>query len=311
MNAPYREKLEVLSVDLLQRNRSLVVDLKKLAHSLGLEFGWHYLLDISWILSQLGEVGGCRLIDAGAGTGVIQWYLAQQGARVISVDRSSRANLPLRFRARFQVHGLRTEDLQPNGQVFRENWTRQATMRVKFASQTRDLLALTHGRKGPGEVLIYNQDLKNLVDIPTGSLDAVVAVSALEHNSPEGLQQVVAELLRVLKPGGVILATLNAAPGRDWWHEPSSGWCYTAESLQQLFDLSPETPHNYDQYDQLLEELRGCRELSDNLAQFYFRSGDNGMPWGKWDPQYVPVGVCKIKRTDSERDKNVEEQKAL
>ena len=37
-------------------------------------------------------------------------------------------------------------------------------------------------------------------------------------------------------------------------------------------------------------------ELRDNLASFYFRSGDNGMPWGKWDPQYQPVGVCKVKR---------------
>ena len=31
------------------------------------------------------------------------------------------------------------------------------------------------------------------------------------------------------------------------------------------------------------------------LAAFYARSGDNGMPWGKWDPQYQPVGVCKVK----------------
>ena len=28
-----------------------------------------------------------------------------------------------------------------------------------------------------------------------------------------------------------------------------------------------------------------------DLADFYFRSGDNGMPWGNWDPQYMPVGV--------------------
>ncbi len=31
------------------------------------------------------------MLDAGAGTGVLQWYLAQQGAAVISVDRMSRA----------------------------------------------------------------------------------------------------------------------------------------------------------------------------------------------------------------------------
>jgi SAM-dependent methyltransferase len=73
-------------------------------------------------------------------------------------------------------------------------------------------------------VLVYNQDLLNLVDIADNSLDAVVSVSALEHNTPEGLKAVVQELMRVLKPGGVLLATLTAGKDQDWWHEASSGW---------------------------------------------------------------------------------------
>jgi SAM-dependent methyltransferase len=60
-------------------------------------------------------------------------------------------------------------------------------------------------------VIIYNQDLQSLADVPTASLDAIVAISALEHNTPEGLVCVVAELMRVLKPGGALLATLGAA----------------------------------------------------------------------------------------------------
>ena len=76
--------------------------LKKLARSLGLEFGWHYLLDLAWIIQNLGDVQGKRLIDAGAGTGVLQWYLALEGAEVLSVDRGSRRDLPLRFRRRFK-----------------------------------------------------------------------------------------------------------------------------------------------------------------------------------------------------------------
>ncbi len=54
-------------------------------------------------------------------------------------------------------------------------------------------------------------------------------------------------------------------------------------------------PSNYDCYDELFEALRGCSELHDNLADSYFKSGNNGMPWGIWDPQYQPVGVCKVK----------------
>ena len=143
--------------------------------------------------------------------------------------------------------------------------------------------------------MIYNQDLADLVDLPDNSVDAVVAVSALEHNPPENLPRVVRELTRVIKPGGVLLATLCAARDQDWYHTPSAGWCYSAASLRSSFDLAAGTPDNYARYDEFFQALKDCAELRDHLARFYFKSGDNGMPWGQWDPQYQPVGVCKIK----------------
>ena len=146
-----------------------------------------------------------------------------------------------------------------------------------------------------GRVILYNQDLKHLADIPDNSIDAVVAVSALEHNPPDELALVIAELLRVLKPAGILLATLGAAKDDDWYHVPSNGWCYSEITLRNVFQLSPDLTSNFAAYDVLFSELRSCRELRRNLAGFYFRSGNNGMPWGVWDPQYQPVGVCKVK----------------
>jgi SAM-dependent methyltransferase len=234
-------------------------------------------------------------MDAGAGTGVLQWYLADGGADVISVDRLSRSHLALRFRNRFKVHGLRPADLASAGKVFRSNFRGGTSFSNIITRQTRDLIGSASIRRSPGQVTIYNQDLKNLVDIPDNSIDAVVAVSALEHNQPEGLGQVVSELLRVLKPGAPLLATLTAGHPEDWWHEPSSGWCYTDDSLRRLFQLDPDTPSNYDRFEELLTEIVNCAELRDGLARFYFQTGNNGMPWGRWEPQYSPVGVCKIK----------------
>ncbi len=290
---PDRPFIEILSVDLLEEHRPLVSDLRRLAGSLGLEFGWHYLLDLTWILSHLGEVRGKRIMDAGAGVGVMQWYLAEQGATVYSVDRGSRAALSPRFRGRYRVRGLRPADLLPAGQA-----TLDLLKEGHFKEAGRGLLSLASGAlrgKAPGEVLVYNRNLMALEDIPDGALDAVVAVSALEHNPPEDLPRVVAEMTRVLKPGGVLLATLGAARGADWFHAASKGWCYTADSLRRLFALPPDTPDNYDRYDELFEKLKNCAELRHNLAGFYAQSGDNGMPWGKWEPQYQPVGVCKIR----------------
>ena len=290
------DKIEILSVELLDQHRPTVRALKRLAGSLGLEFGWHYLLDLTWIISLLGAVKGKRILDAGAGTGVLQWYLAEQGADVISVDRLSRANLPLRFRRRYNVRGLRSQDLLPSATILRQSFTERTKLQLKVKSQVRDLAGLTDLRRVPGRVIIYNQELQNLSDLADASIDAVVAVSALEHNPPEGLPGVVIELQRVLKPDGVLLATLGAARQADWLHVPSQGWCYTDASLRRHFDLPADTLTNYDRHDDLFSALRDCAELRNGLASFYYQSGDNGMPWGRWDPQYQPVGVCKVKR---------------
>jgi SAM-dependent methyltransferase len=287
--------IEILSPALLDQHRPVVTGLRALARQLDLEFGWHYLLDLAWILDRLGPPQGRQVLDAGAGVGMIQWWLAAQGASVLSVDRSSRAALPLRFRRRFNARGLRPADLDAYPKAVQKQIA--AGLLPVLRSEARNLPGfLFGGPPAPGTVTIYNQDLAALDDIPANSQDAVVAVSALEHNTPENLAGVVNELLRVLKPGGMLLATLGAAPEQDWFHQPSSGWCYTEASLRRLFQLDDAAPSNYEQYPAIFAALHACTELRDNLAGFYFRSGDNGMPWGRWDPQYPVVGVCKIKQ---------------
>lgn len=288
--------LEILPVSLLDEHRQTVLGLRPLAADLKIGLGWHYLLDLSWIIAHLGSGSG-TVLDAGAGWGLMQWYLCEEGFRVISADRVSRADLSIRFRSRYRVRGLRPVDLSTtSAAVFGQ--LRKDRFRLRsVARQLRDLVdaARQPRRATMGEVIFYNQDLSDLRDLPTESVDAVVAVSALEHNSPEELLVVVRELRRVLRPGGKLLATLGAANDRDWLHEPSHGWCYTEASLRRIFDVGPNVQSNYDQYDRLLGELRGCAELRDNLAPFYFRSGGNGMPWGVWDPQYQSVGVMVTK----------------
>jgi SAM-dependent methyltransferase len=292
------EKIEIPSVDLLDRHRNVVNAIKTVSRATRVEPGWHYLLDLTWIAENLGPVSDMRILDAGAGMGLMQWYLIEQGAAdVISADRGSRAALPLVMRSRYNVRGLRQTDLDPALSVLKGN-VKRASGFGKIVYTLRGLAGVALvalPKRFAGQVIIYNQDLAQMPEIPDNSLDAVVAVSALEHNTPEGLQKVVAEIIRKLKPGGKLLATLCAGRDKDWFHEASQGWCYTDTTLRRLFDLPKDTPSNYDLHDELLESLRNCAELRENLAKIYFQSGDNGMPWGKWDPQYQPVGVCKIK----------------
>jgi SAM-dependent methyltransferase len=299
---PAAQKIEILSVDLLEQNRPLVEELKKLACSLHLEFGWHYLLDLAWAIRCLGTIQGKQIMDAGAGTGILQWYLAKAGAAVYSVDRLSRAALPPRFRRQFHVQGLRETDLSSLPQSFLQVLRRPASgpfyrrWAIRLAALARESAGYLSSSRSNGKVFIYNQDLTNLADIQDNSLDAIVAISSLEHNTPQGLEGVVDELMRVLKPAGLLLATLTAGRDQDWWHAASSGWCYTDTSLRRLFKLPPEVPSNYAHYDDLFAKLKNCAELRDNLARFYYQSTDKGMPNGVWNPEYQPVGVCKIKR---------------
>ena len=292
------DKIEILSVELLDRHRNIVNALWKVSRATRVELGWHYLLDLSWIVENLGAVTGKRILDAGAGMGLMQWFLIEQGAEeVVSADRTSRAALPLVMRSRYNVRGLRPSDLDSSQIVFRGNIRRESGA-AKAVHLMRGLVGLAMSampKRFTGQVMIYNQDLANMPEIADNSLDAVVAVSALEHNAPDGLQKVVTEITRKLKPGGKLLATLSAGRDNDWFHEASKGWCYTDASLRRFFDLPTDTPSNYSCYDELLASLQNCKELKDKLARMYYQSGDNGMPWGKWDPQYQPVGVCKIK----------------
>jgi SAM-dependent methyltransferase len=289
------DKIEILTVSLLDQNQDLVRNLKKMASSLKLEFGWHYLLDLTWMINQLEINKNLNILDAGAGTGIMQWYLAEQGVSVLSVDRASRANLPLRFRFRYSVRGKNKGDLNPIYNTFLHQAGSVGLLK-SMAGTVRGVFTQLSEQQASGEVIIYNRDLVDLVDVPSCTQDAVVAVSSLEHNSPRSLQKVINELMRVIKPGGVLLATLGAARDEDWYHEPSRGWCYSDITLKRIFNISQEVPTNYDHYDELFSTLHDCAELRDNLASFYFKSGDNGMPWGNWNPQYQTVGVCKVKR---------------
>ncbi len=75
------EKIELLSVDLLDRYREVVTQFEDLSRKVQRGIGWHYLLDLPWAVNELSSVMAMpsTVMDAGAGYGLVQWYLAQRG----------------------------------------------------------------------------------------------------------------------------------------------------------------------------------------------------------------------------------------
>ena len=293
------DNIEIFDSEILNTYQLLVEDFNTLSRKFQIGMGWHYLLDLSWAAQQLNPTQGMYVMDAGAGMGVMQWWLAEKGVDVISADRQTRRNLPMSFRQRYRIQGIREEDLTPKLNLYdflpSPSPIRWHLYPQKLITSIRQLCCKPEIDPVRGTIYIYNHDLKSMIDIPDESVDAVVSISALEHNPPAELKDCVTELMRVLKPGGKLIATMAAAKEEDWFHEPSKGWCYTESTLREMFDLPSNCTSNYDRHDELFEALRNCSKLRDNLADFYFQSENNGMPWGVWDPKYQPVGLVKVK----------------
>jgi len=286
------DKLELLSVSLLDERREEVERLRRLAKGLALGLGWHYLLDLPWVLRELGAASGLRMLDAGAGSACCSGGSPRRAPTVLSVDRGGRELLPLQYRLRF----VTARPASPGPQAVRDRPGRDPAAARRLARTLRRSPPAAPRAAARGVVVLYGQDLRHLADVDTGSIDAVVSISALEHNDPSDVARIVPELMRVLKPGCVLLATLGASAGEDWYHEPSSGWCYGEASLRRLFDLGPEVVSNFARFDELLEAMRACPELRERPRPHVLPLRRNGMPWGVWDPRYLSVGVRKVKR---------------
>ena len=300
-----QDKIELLSVSLLNSHRLLVNEFRNSALKLGLGLGWHYLLDLSWAASQLPQSKEMLVIDAGAGYGLMQWWLSDKGIDVLSIDKLNRDNIPNLIKANYNIYKLISNNLNnleriPIFSIKKWGFSQSLRNIVHYIKGTK-LIAFKDNlqKKNKGKVILYNTNLSDLKYIVDNSIDLVISISALEHNQPDQLMNCINELMRTIKPGGCLIATLAASKDHDWFHEPSQGWCYTENSIRKLFNIPNDCASNFQHYDEYMTFLKSCNELKDNLSDFYFNSGNNGMPFGIWDPKYQPVGIVKIKHNTS------------
>lgn len=295
------DRIELLDVGILENQAASIEWIKQKSQEFNIGIGWHYWLDLAWVLEYLGDPQAKRILDAGAGHGVLQFMLAERGAEILSVDLNSRRDLSMRYRKLFDIQGATGADLNPPLKVALNRlqdgsygaFPNRAAAAVKAIAG--GLSAALNGKKS-GRIILMHEDLGNLKNVADESVDAIVSVSSLEHNDPENLPRIVAELMRILKPGGILLATVPGAKDEDWYHAASYGWCYTEASLQRLFDIPDGYETNFSQFDEIFSGIKKSQFLQDNLAPLYSESGDNGMPWGIWKPQYPPAAVLKVKR---------------
>ena len=275
------------------------------------QIGWHYVVDLTWLYSIAKHWPRThRVLDAGGGNGVAQFLLLEMGFDVTNIDlflQPPKRALVERYGASFEVfpsyrqtayvdHLHDNFGAQSAGQRLKRTFTEGRLWRLFDCARYRHRLHAWQqsagiGDRHPGRLRWVKGNLCHFPEIPGQSFDAVISVSALEHIPLADLSKAVEEIRRALKPAAKFAITTSGTD-RDatWFHEPAKGLCFSDSDLQQIFSAALEPGLDAKH---VLDLYRKNTYLKEHLADFYRQSGQNGMPWGKWDPSYIPVGLWR------------------
>lgn len=150
-----------------------------------IEGGKH--LEYPWAVIHSGFEPGMRVLDAGCGRGILQYYLARRGCRMSCCDIDGFRSKKL-LKIHRLLHKLRlapppdlTSRLRKNAQFF-------------------------------GVEIDYHIESMQNLSWPDKHFDIVYSISVLEHiKPPEEQRRAVQEMARVLKRGGQMLLTVDYA----------------------------------------------------------------------------------------------------
>jgi SAM-dependent methyltransferase len=304
------DRIELLSESLIDQHPDLALEVLAASSRLSIPLGWHYLLDLIWILRELDGGPKRRILEVGAGLGLLQFILADLGHEVTSVDM--RVRQPSRqlsnlysFKSIGSLEAIDHAYLQHHGLKRRPSPGRRlgSVLDTKLGDLPKKLMGAFKRRPAPGAdtrpvhqerpvITFIRSEVEKMKDLAAGSFDVTLSVSALEHNEPEHVARIGQEIARVTRSRGLVLHTVSACLSGRAFHAPSHSHLLDEDGLVAAYQLKNYTS-NFSEGIRIERELREGKRLRRWLAHTYFQSGSNGMPWGIWDPQYLPVGVRK------------------
>ena len=309
------DTIEILDVDLLHKHPETLEFIDYWKAALGRVIGWHYDLDIIWILDNIKRLGlkkGATILDAGAGNGLMQFLLAAKGFNVISADFAER-DIPWAAGKIFNISSNNSSLAQMSDHRYRrfiQHTIKMDSARLtrvlgtplrsirRIFENTRDALHPKRWREiwrqnEYGHIEYLTTDFTKLDSIAANSVDCVVSVSAIEHGDQNSSTLAIKEFERVLKKGGANIITTSATNGPDKYLEYCQGWCFSRDTLAAIFS-APGISDNFADYEALFNKLLNDSTFRSRIPTFYYEGGDNGLPYGKYPPQYQPVGIRKV-----------------
>ena len=309
--------IELLDIGLLE-DKELLKDIDHWLEVFNWPNGWHYDLDIIWIAKQLENnniLPGATILDAGAGYGMTQFLLAARGYNVISLDFTNR-DFPKKAKGIFDIDIIEN-DLGSYKSEYMEYMTygKSTDVFIDTIKSTSKLLLhpikVIHrlNNKLKSYIEYHNEKTRNHnkfgkikflrgtfnnIPLNDNAVDALISISAFEHNKCNDMPGSINEFNRVIKNEGIMFITTSAARDKDWYQEASKGWNFTKETLSSWFNISNE---NIDfNYDVKYHGISNSKKLFDRLDDHYKNKNSSTVPKGDLKKiEYIPVGIIKRK----------------
>ncbi len=280
------------------------------------EIGWHYITDITWLYSKIKQwPRHYKILDVGGGSGPLQFLLAELGFNITNIDLVMPKPSPeytRRYHSTFEIfQSLITTDYANHISVpktkekasdpsfvksIKTCWERTLFRKIIRSipsgyDKKHDEWRKSEGLSGTpvGSIRHIRGNICSVPEIASGTFDAVVSLSAIEHIPKEALISAIKEIHRILKLNARwAITTSGTEKNETWFHEPSQGLCLAVPDVERYFDARPDgDQHPLD----IMVKYQLSQYLKNNLADFYKESGRFGMPWGIWDPKYIPIGI--------------------
>ncbi len=197
--------------------------------------------DYAWAILHSGVTAGMTVLDAGAGRGFLQYYLARLGVRVHAMDISPVESKL--FRKLYDVASQLNVSLKSD--PFRVTNKLQRRYRTEVACRFESVASLSYA---------------------DGMFDRVFSMSVLEHLDADTLRRGLQEMARVLKPGGWLVMTIDytPTPGNGTEGFDVQGICDDIVKPLAACGLSPVEPLNLNipNWDELLQRANRTFETT-------------------------------------------------
>jgi ubiquinone/menaquinone biosynthesis C-methylase UbiE len=316
------DSIELLDTELLN-DQQVLKEIDHWLKVLNRPNGWHYDLDIIWIIKNIRKLDlpqGATILDAGAGLGVMQFILASRGYNVISLDFTER-QIPEFTKGIFKIEkkdtdlgGYRHEymDFMTYGQKKDDGRLNRPSLLKTIASYTKDPYRMIcylknsfsnffnihclmerfkdHSRFGK---ITFLRATFNNITLEASSVDALISISAFEHNNYDDMPESIKQFQRVLKSNAKMFITTSASGGKDWYFQPAKGWNLSLPTLADWFGIAEVRASSFDE---CLKKIQNSKVIKSRIHHFYRYDGRNGLPYARLgDLKYVPVGIIKTK----------------